>query len=549
MRIKAEHCSPSVVQTVKDEHLPSVTITSPRRYRNKAWLKHRPRTIVSKRKECLSSVTCVSPPIVKLETTNITSLLPQPHVDMKQLGGGHNSVAVVKGGIKVGQMFLNIETACNAVFSQQEQAGFKFRRGQTRRDTNGQIRRITLRCHQYGEYKPCHEKDIDPADFRVGKSAKTECMAHVNLCQDGSLWRISLVDLVHNHGRYLPIGGSASRPPTEEQRKLVSGLATANTKFSRAHISSLLNTQSVGHPLEPRQIGNIINSSRKEARDEVKRLGGDIHAIIRSLEEKNRTDPGWRYHLKVDPETSTVMAVFWQSPIQVELARRFGDVIINDNSYNKVDCQYPLNTGVIVDGHNGSRNIWYCFHRSEDADTFTWVLNCYLGDEDLGDAIDAPEVFISDRHPSLVASVVVTLPTSFHVYCLYHMDGNIYDNLRLALGAEWVNFTRDFWATYRAISPEEFDRLWKHLIACYPSSKNYLEAQLYPCRSQWAWAWISMCFMAGIHTSGRSECEHWILKTIGGPKKTLFQVFNGLNEHTNVQAIQDTRRVCDVCFI
>ncbi|KAE9386418.1 hypothetical protein BT96DRAFT_1006114 [Gymnopus androsaceus JB14] len=393
MCIKAEHPPSLIVQMVKDERSPSSF----------------------KREECSPSITCISPPTVKVKMSNIILLPPQPHVDVKQeragqkmLGGhGHNSVAV------------------------------------------------------YGEYKPHHEKDIDPADFCIGRNVKTECMAHVNLCHDGSLWCISLVDLVHNHDRYLPISGTASRPPTEEQWKLISELAISNMKFSCAHISSILSTQSIGHPLEPRQIGNILNSSRKEAHDEVKHLGGDIGAIIWSLEEKNRTDPGWRYHVKP--------------------AKHFGDVIINDNSYNKVDCQYPLNTGVIVNGHNCSQNIWYCFHCSEDVETFTWVLRCYLGDESLGDAIDLPEVFISDCHASLIASVADTLPTSFHVYCLYHLEGNIHDNLWLPLGAKWTNFTCDFWAAYRAISPEEFDRLWKHLIACYPSLKVYLEEQLYPC--------------------------------------------------------------------
>ena len=112
-----------------------------------------------------------------------------------------------------------------------------------------------------------------------------------------------------------------------------------------------------------------------------------------------------------------VTAIFWQSPLQVQLAQ---DVIINDNTYNKVNCQYPLNTGVIVDGHNVSRNIWYCFHRSEDVETYTWVIQSYLGDQNAGDGIDEPEVFISDCDASLIASVGDALPKSFHVYCLYH---------------------------------------------------------------------------------------------------------------------------------
>ncbi|KAE9391481.1 hypothetical protein BT96DRAFT_831965, partial [Gymnopus androsaceus JB14] len=46
-------------------------------------------------------------------------------------------------------------------------------------------------------------------------------------------------------------------------------------------------------------------------------------------------------------------------------------------------------------------------------------------------------------------------------------------------------------------------------------------------------------FTAGIRTSGCLECEHKVLKAVGGPKKTMYEVFNGLNERTNGQTNQD----------
>ncbi|KAJ7440880.1 hypothetical protein FB451DRAFT_1442806, partial [Mycena latifolia] len=81
-----------------------------------------------------------------------------------------------------------------------------------------------------------------------------------------------------------------------------------------------------------------------------------------------------------------------------------------------------------------------------------------------------------------------------------------------------------------AVSPTEFDRLWQELCASYPSAASYLNSELYPCRSHWAWAWISNIFTAGVRTTGRVEGENRINKMIGGPKKTILQLFNGLNE-------------------
>lgn len=89
-----------------------------------------------------------------------------------------------------------------------------------------------------------------------------------------------------------------------------------------------------GSHLEPRQIGNIINMARKQARDEVSSLGGDIPAILASLTHKSSAEHSWRYHLKLD-ENAVVTGIWWQSPLQGELGRRYGDVLINNNTYNR----------------------------------------------------------------------------------------------------------------------------------------------------------------------------------------------------------------------
>ncbi|KAJ6482220.1 hypothetical protein C8R47DRAFT_982076, partial [Mycena vitilis] len=46
---------------------------------------------------------------------------------------------------------------------------------------------------------------------------------------------------------------------------------------------------------------------------------------------------------------------------------------------------------------------------------------------------------------------------------------------------------------------------------------------------------ISNVFTAGVRTTGRVEGENRINKAIGGPKKSLLQLFNGLNERSEDQ--------------
>ncbi|KAJ7705934.1 hypothetical protein B0H14DRAFT_2415855 [Mycena olivaceomarginata] len=106
------------------------------------------------------------------------------------------------------------------------------------------------------------------------------------------------------------------------------------------------------------------------------------------------------------------------------------------------------------------------------------------------------------------------------------------------------NFLQDFWACYRAVSPDDFETKWQILARRYPTARAY-QHDLYQVRDRWAWAWISVVFTAGIRTNGRVEVENHITKVLSGPKKTLFQVFTALNERTQEQQRDENIRVRD----
>ncbi|KAJ7641616.1 hypothetical protein FB45DRAFT_702424, partial [Roridomyces roridus] len=53
---------------------------------------------------------------------------------------------------------------------------------------------------------------------------------------------------------------------------------------------------------------------------------------------------------------------------------------------------------------------------------------------------------------------------------------------------------------------------------------------------------ISSTFTAGVRTTGRVESENRVNKIIGGPKKTLLQLFDGLNARTDEQTENDLIR-------
>ncbi|KAJ7731465.1 hypothetical protein DFH07DRAFT_712013, partial [Mycena maculata] len=179
------------------------------------------------------------------------------------------------GRIRVGTQFESMDEAITAVYSHQENLGHKWVLGQSWKNPAGVLKKRTLRCNRYREATPAHRIDLDPSDHRRGKSAKTQCMAHVNVNRlPGSTdpkWYLTTVDLEHNHDREIPIGGVASRPPTQAHRHLVSSFADS---FSRPHLKKILRSHFPENRLEDRQISNMLNDARREAREHVASLGG-----------------------------------------------------------------------------------------------------------------------------------------------------------------------------------------------------------------------------------------------------------------------------------
>ncbi|KAJ6522750.1 hypothetical protein B0H19DRAFT_1277240 [Mycena capillaripes] len=168
---------------------------------------------------------------------------------------------VAFGPIKVGNIYPSFHAGMAAVLEAQAALGHKFIKGQSIKDDNGVLRRQTLRCNRYRNPKETHRSDIDPSDYRKGKSGRTDCHAHVNLVRvlgPQVFWHISVVDASHNHAPHVPPGGPIQRPPTAAQRSVVAEFAE---DFSRAQLKKVLKSQFPGNKLENRQISNMANES------------------------------------------------------------------------------------------------------------------------------------------------------------------------------------------------------------------------------------------------------------------------------------------------
>lgn len=252
-------------------------------------------------------------------------------------------------------------------------------------------------------------------------------------------------------------------------------------------------------------------------------------SIVHHLKAYQEKGEQWRWHIESDAD-GRVKVLWWMSPKQVELAKRFPDILLNDNTFCRNQYGYPLNIGVIVDNFGKSRNVFYAFQADETAFCHEVVFSQYQ--QVVGSKL---EVLATDRHPSLIKAAGKVLPTTHHVYCLWHLKNNIGDAVRSKLGSSFSQFVDDFFHVYYSTSPDQFDASWDSLVSKYPHCAQYLNDNIYPCRERWAWAWISHLFTAGVRTSGKIEAENRWNKVISGPKTTFISLFQNLNVRTNEQ--------------
>ncbi|EDR00234.1 uncharacterized protein LACBIDRAFT_314598 [Laccaria bicolor S238N-H82] len=373
------------------------------------------------------------------------------------------SVELAPGIVCKGSVFNSWGDAHEAVYAREAWLGHRWCITQGKVNKHGNRKKVTFHCNHYYCTVPIHSAIIDPSDHRCGKTIKTECFAHVNVnhIASSSLYHITLMHWDHNHAREIPEGGPVQCLVTTMEKIEISQLAmSSNQTFTRGQIVVVLDSQTV------------------------------------------------------------VTGIWWQSPLQGELCQCYSDILINDNTYARNQNGYPLNIGIIIDGHGSSRNTWYALHAQEDIMHHDWVFSCHL--QSVG---FPPDGLISDRHRSIIASMRRILPLTPHFFCIHHLNTNVETNVHCSLGSHWPTFTQMFWQTYRGVS------------------QRSLIDELYPCRSQWAWAYTSFHFTCGVRTNGCVEGENQVNKLIGGPKKSVMQLFNGLNEHTTGQGIQDMIRV------
>lgn len=371
--------------------------------------------------------------------------------------------------LPLGFRSISLSQLQDIVVSTEARYGFKLIKGQIERcETTAQIKRQKLLCDHFTSVTASHQTNLSPikyrrideyhchpGDRRDSKTKKTNCPVYYNLCysRDTDDWYIARGPKeahAHNHKPYDI--DHVPRPASLQQKRLVENLTNASATLTSGQLGDVVNSQFPGQKLRPKQVSNLLQSLKLSSREQEISAGSDAAALVRELEKLKDEDPRWKYHMKLSEDgNNQLLAVFWQDPGMVELARQYGDIIINDIAALHNNKHMPLNIFTAIDNFYQNRNVAYCIQISESSEYHRWALQCLFES-----MLQPPDVFMSDLDTGLSSVLKNEYPNIFHLLCLHHISGNFARNLSSKLGAEFRPFLRDFWSTHHAESEDRF---------------------------------------------------------------------------------------------
>jgi hypothetical protein len=135
----------------------------------------------------------------------------------------------------------------------------------------------------------------------------------------------------------------------------------------------------------------------------------------------------------------------------------------------------------------------------------------------------------TDGAPVYNAVLEAVLPGVPRILCLWHIDENIDDHLRLKLGSSYAAF-HSAWDTVASSTRTEelFEEGWRQMLSDHPTAAEYLSRYVHPNRQRWCHVWTRQYTTFGARTTQRCESVNSVLKRILGRVCSLSQLVDAV---------------------
>ncbi|KAI5323402.1 hypothetical protein L3X38_032474 [Prunus dulcis] len=255
-----------------------------------------------------------------------------------------------------------------------------------------------------------------------------------------------------------------------------------------------------------------VYNDLRDVRGEV--IGHDAELLkehFMAMQEKNES---FYFKMEVDLE-GRMGNVFWSDA----RSRRaygffFGDVVVFDTTFNTNLYGMVIVPLLGVNNHRQTVLFGCAFLTSETTDSFVWLLEEFKK----ATPSEPPKMIITDQYAAMSKAIAVTLPTTFHRYCIWHILNKI--TKKPGIGEYFSEMNKCIWGMDKK---EEFDGKWEQKIKNNGLQDHAWLSSIHTMRENWVPSYVKHVFSGGMSSSQRAESCHSFFKQYINLKNTLME--------------------------
>ncbi|KAL6269599.1 hypothetical protein ACE6H2_026510 [Prunus campanulata] len=285
---------------------------------------------------------------------------------------------------------------------------------------------------------------------------------------------------------------------------------TESTKAYGAHMSKVNIPVHKQVSLLEVQVGGLENvgfvrrdvyNYARDVRGEV--IGHDAQLLKEHFLAEQGKNESFYFNMEVDSE-GRMGNVFWADARSRRAYGFFGDVVVFDTTFN-TNC-YGMVFALLLGVNNHRQTVLFgcAFLTSETTDSFVWLF------EEFKKAMpgEPPKMIITDQDAAMSKAIALTLPTTFHRYCIWHILNKFME--KPGIGECFSEMCKGIWGMD---TKEEFDAKWDEIV-----TSNGLKDH-----ENWVPSYVKHVFSAGMSSSQRAESCHAFFKQYINRKNTLME--------------------------
>ncbi|XP_051140177.1 putative protein FAR1-RELATED SEQUENCE 10 isoform X2 [Andrographis paniculata] len=406
----------------------------------------------------------------------------------------------------IGQIFKNDDDAFEYYSSFARRNGFSIRKARSTESQSLGVYRRDFVCYRSGFNQPRKRANVEHP--RERKSVRCGCDAKLYLTKeiaaDVIQWYVSQFSNVHNHElleddqvRLLP----AYRKIDEADQERILLLSKAGFPVNRiVKVLELEKGVQPGQlPFLEKDVRNFVRSCKKTVQDNDSMLAmmreNDLLELLEARKLASENDEGFVYTFTTD-DSGKVENIVWTYGFSIQAFSLFGDVVNIDTSYRSISYNMILSMWFGIDNH-GQPVLFGCtLLQDETSKSFSWALQAIVrfmrGRR--------PQIVVTDMDSGLRDALVIEMPKTKQIICMWHVLSKISSWFSLQLGIQYTDFKSKFDTLCNLENVGDFEHQWNDLVTQFGIDTDKHISLLFSYQASWPFCYVRNFFLARVTT-------------------------------------------------